>query len=596
MPPWVARQWHVLRPPTPVLAHRLQCVPRLRAAALRPYSTTSDGNERSSNLASINSAIIIPNSVANAKPDDLIEHITPVTLDRTAHNRFVVFLVTPSFAPWLLDDATFLRKALNRTYSRANEFLSTSGARIHALCAVVDKLPAAQSLDQLDRIEGLGHELNARSKRPPVSETGFEGLAYVTLRSGDSIPTPEASQPPPDQAAVSFVASRSFKKSLGHFSDTLRLPLANTVFQTGSPSTLIYSTWQKKDKEGEFNLLEKKNVTHHGVKLHTDVLCARSSSTLAIPLIPLTFPRRVEASMGNILRQVTGADGKTVVASHELEKVVPQFFSSRGEIAQATTVWALVMSREILAHVLATTSSMLGQLPDPDALDSSDASELLWDNLWAQKPPAWNELVPDALAAGARLHRVLSGGGGWGKKAGLLSLDPAVATSETPKEGGMVDGPGDLSSALQPVVRNGDYIQFFTSPPESVPGAKSGVEALKELEGAKKRWHWELGTIPSTADALTASSWQHDPSTPRNVFVLRNSFGALTEGGITINRHFKLRQKDEFSDIGASKVDVPFSRFSAVEIEGEETEASKAVDKVGKEKETSEAVGGLYNA
>ncbi|CAI6332796.1 unnamed protein product [Periconia digitata] len=566
MPPWVARQWHVLRPS--VRAIQLRNAPRSSIqVAIRGYSNTSGGNETRPNLISNNSAIVIPTSVGDATPEHFVKHIRPVSPARIDHHRFAVFFVTPSFAPWLLDDATFLQKAVNRVFSHLRISREQPPEHtVHALCAVVDKLPIPPSLDHVENLESLGEELRTRIVKPPIGEVGFEGMAYITLPLTDSIPSPLASQPASDQAAVSFVASTSSKNGLGHFTDTLRLPLSNTVFQTGSPSTMIYSTWAKSKETNALALQAKENVTHHSIKLQTDALCSRQTSTLAVPLIPLTFPRRVEASMGNILRQVAGPDGTTIVASHELERVVPRFFGARGESPQATTVWALVMSREILAHVLSTTGSMLGQIPDSESSKAVDAGEQSWERLWAQEQPAWNDLVPDAMATGARLHRVLSGGGGWGKKAGLLSLDPAVNTLETSSEENMADGPSDLSSALQPVVRNGDFVQFFTSPSEPASKSQFKVGTLNQLRGFKKRWRWEFGIIPSTADALTASSWQHDNVAPKDTFVFRGSFGALTEGGITINRQFRLHEKDAPSVVGASKVDVPFSRFSAVQI------------------------------
>lgn len=270
--------------------------------------------------------------------------------------------------------------------------------------------------------------------------------------------------------------------------------------------------------------------------------------------------------MGNIVRQVTGPDGTTVAASQELERVVPEFFGARGESPKATAVWALVMSKEIQAHVLSITGSMLGRSPDSDSVEAIGAGKQQWEKLWARKPPVWNDLVSEAIAAGARLHRVLSGGGGWGKKAGLLSLDPVANTPETPTEDVMADDPSDLSSALPSVVRNGEFIQFFASPPETASQPWSDAVKLKRMSRWRKRWHWELGTIPSTADALTAGSWQHDSAASKETYVFRGSFGALTEDGITMNGHFR-SPGEEPSKVRKSKVDVPFSRFSMVQVE-----------------------------
>jgi hypothetical protein len=441
-------------------------------------------------------------------------------------------------------------------------------ARIHALCAVVDKLPIPKAIGDQENIETEALE---RVKQPPVLEDGYEGIAYTTLRFDDSIP---ASTPPAadDNASVSFITSRR-ADSPGYFGDALRLPLANTVFQTGSPSTMTYSTWIKRKGGNDLELKEKRDVTQHGIQIHRGGSGQQCISTLAIPLVPLTDPRRVDASMGNILRRVIGPDGKSVTASQELESIVPRYYSSRGETSQATSVWALLIPKELMTSVLHKTNSLLGRQSDVDATTTA-GNDSLWEAFWKRSPSHWNDLVPTALASSARLHRVLSGGGGWGKKAGLLSLDP-IATAVDAKWStvGMSNEPNDLSSALQQVAHDGDYIQFFISP-SATSTAPNDPEAqsmkLEELTKVSTPWALELGTVPSTMDSIPGESWQHADSASKDVFVFKHSFGALAEGGLTLHRQFRLKSGDAFSLISGSKVDVPYSRFSAVNIGAEE--------------------------
>jgi hypothetical protein len=428
--------------------------------------------------------------------------------------------------------------------------------KVDALFAVVDRLPASKSIKLGHDKELLDDALRSRMKQPPVNETGFEGLAYTTLPLSDSIPT--ISPPTDDQPAISFYASRTSSHAKRDSGYSLRLPLANTVFQTGSPSTMVYSSWEMEQGATHFALKSARHVTHHGIKIHSNPSATRRTSALAIPLVPLTVPRQVEASMGNILRRVTGPDGKSALASQELEQVVPQFYSARREPSQATMAWALIMSKKLLPPIMSATKDMLG-LP-ADGAPGLEAD--LWEKLWKQNPAVWNELVPNAIAAGARLHRVLSGGGGWGKKAGLLSLDP-VAT--TPEKSSSEDDIFNLASALKHVARDGEFIQFFVSPADSTHDAADQSKLLINEIYSKPRWSLELGTIPSTVDALSAGSWQHNPGKSERPLVLRQSFGALTEGGITISRYFKPNSSEQPVLLaGASKVDVPFSRFSAV--------------------------------
>ncbi|KAJ4305693.1 hypothetical protein N0V90_001224 [Kalmusia sp. IMI 367209] len=490
------------------------------------------------------------------RPEDLIAYIKPIDRRRLSRNRFAVFFVTPSFATWLLDDGVFLQKALRQVYAHILE-QGQMHARIHALCAVVDKLPAPSPILDVENIENV---VSGRIKHPPVSETGHEGIAYATLRLSDSIPA--SSSTVLDKAAISFIASEGSDHEGGHWGDALRLPLANTVFQTGSPSTMTYSTWEKASGANELTLKDKQDVTHHGVRIRVGGPSTRYTSTLSVPLVPLSMPREVGASMGNILRRLISEDGTSITASQELEKFVPQYFASRGEPSQATTVWALVMRPDILESVIAKTTSLLYPSISNGGIAVSEDS--VWENFWKQDPPIWSDLVPAALASGARLHRVLSGGGGWGKKAGLLSLDPVptfeAEYSSSDSNDFDFDEPGTLSSALQQVARDGDYIQFFMSP----SCATKELDPLNSVQDASKVWGWEFGTIPSTTDSMPAIPGQMEASTPNNISVFRHTFGALAEGGMVINRNVELKSEDSISLVGGSTIDVPFSRFSAL--------------------------------
>lgn len=476
---------------------------------------------------------------------------------RVFKDRFAIFFVTPSFATWLLDDRVFLHKALQQSYAHLLDHNESPYARIHALCAVVDRLPASTLIGDID---DMTKERLKRVEDPAVLETGHEGIAYATLRFSDSIPS--SSSVIQDRAAISFVGFERPDEDGKHLSDSVRIPLANTVFQTGAPSTMTYSTWEKAKGTSELTLKEKRNISHHGIRMELNA--GKQSTALSVPLVPLSRPRQVEASMGNILRRVIGPDGASITASQELEQHVPKYFSARGEPSQATTVWALVMDGEQLTEAQKRTDFLLQQSHSIQTSNGHQSltDDKLWNNLWKQEPPAWNSLVSVALASGARLHRVLSGGGGWGKKAGLLSLDPVpVVEADAADESNNFDhfdGPGDLSSALQPVAQEGEYVQFFMSP--SVSAKSSSFGGGNE---DKSVWGLELGTIPSTTDSMLQASPQPEAPTTNEISVFRHTFGALAEGGMVLSRTFKLKANDSFSIIGRTTVDVPFSRFSA---------------------------------
>lgn len=551
------------------------------------------------------------------QPATLIEHIQPVALQQLAQNTFCVFLVTPSFAQWLGNDDVFVQKALSAVYSswlkEGEKGGMPSTLVVEALCAVVDKLPTGRALDHNTALED---EVFARSTQPPVSESGLEGIAYVTLPSTASVSS--AAPVSPDKGAIDFIISEH-SETPDKPSDILRLPLANTVFQTGTPRTMILSKWkllQAEQAEGTkqpVELISKSDISHHGIRItRHDRALSSVTSALSLPLIPLTHSRLVNGCMGNIIRQVVGPEKAIVTASSELEEVVPRFFKCRGEPVQATTVWALVVPRQLQARLSGRTVKMLKIYVKKNEKGQDDEKEL-WERLWQRDPPHWYHLASKALLQGARLHRVLSGGGGWGKKAGLLALDPVPLSGHNSRNSAMVseetedfearidrhfseaglpplypvplsdssswnsaiasEDPEDLSSALTPVVHEGDYIQFFISP---VPASASGIDPSIERQKLAalpqdKTCGWEIGTIPSTADSMPGGSWQHALSAANHISVFQNSFGALTEGGLTFTRRFQLRNQGKakqvlFEGVGTTTIDVPFSRFWALEV------------------------------
>lgn len=478
-----------------------------------------------------------------------------------------MILVTPSFAPWL-NDNVFLEKAIRRLYPFDTSNTSAkkrSVLKIHALCAVVDKLPAGSAIKENNL---SNDEPPQRLQEPPVSEAGFEGVAYATLAAGASVPS--VAQSPSGTGAIDFHWSKR-TSAFRQYADTLRLPLANTVFQTGTPSTMTFSTWNMPANSDQLVLNTKEKVFYHGIKVAGRNSADRTFTCLSIPLIPLTFPRQVKGCMGNIIRQIVGPDKKLITASSELEQIVPKFFKSRDEPAQATSAWALVMSGNLRRDIAFRTKQLLRRKLDAKELEADefeDKINLLWERLWKSDPPLWNHMVSLALAKGARLHRVLSGGGGWGKKAGLLSLDPVPMTEEESNEDltSASDHSKDFSSVLTPVVRDREWIQFFVSPTSTSKPEALELENLSQVANSSKTgvWSWELGCIPSTVDSLPGGSWQHTtPIDKRKVVAFKRSFGALTEKGLTFTRS-NISMEDSTKVARAMTVDVPFSRFSAV--------------------------------
>jgi hypothetical protein len=207
------------------------------------------------------------------------------------------------------------------------------------------------------------------------------------------------------------------------------VPVANTVFQNGRTSTLFAARWAGATWR-DFTAVERLDTRSGVVRVPVE---AGEGTGVTVPLLSITPLRTVKSALGNILKQFE-VEGKAVPASKELEDVVPKLLESRrrmglGEIRGPLNVWALVVPARLAGNWR------------PDVLDVLDVQALLRE--------------------GCRLHRVLSGGGGWGAKQGLLSLDPEAKFETTDDEdvesferdflagqmggsgGGSVVGPGD---------------------------------------------------------------------------------------------------------------------------------------------------------
>ena len=246
--------------------------------------------------------------------------------------------------------------------------------------------------------------------------------------------------------------------------------------------------------------------------------------------------RHDACSESDILRQISKStsndDGDLksgIPASSELEKELPRYVNERGIPHQRVAVWALV---------------------EPSDTSSTAVTK---------------QNIQHSLFNGSRIHRVVSGGGGWGKKQGLLSLDPEVAFAAEgrSREASMTemfasssdfepaftnDSPDFLEgldlqqniAQLSQVASPGDYIQFFVT-------SEDGVER-------------KTRSTPSTLTySFGVDAPEELPETPSPtsevVAVTPNHFGAVSESAISYS------QKDSTQANGQTKISVPGSRI-----------------------------------
>ena len=288
---------------------------------------------------------------------------------------------------------------------------------------------------------------------------------------------------------------------------TIELPIANTLFHNGQEATIRAERWVVGETilESKLACIKRSRLKAQTVRLGAPIDKLVKSFKPVAPLTMIGRRRTVAAAMGNVVRRfyIEGVSGPDEPASKELEDSVAQFFSDRGEDMQTLSIWALVGK--------STTA-----------------------------PPGMRNDLGRLLLRGAHLHRVLSGGGGWGNKQGLLSLDPeqdfngASNTSPFDSE--------DLDTGTGPsfgqTVSPGDVISFWMgplangSPEQSIqPAALDGSWEIHKI-----RKSFIFGTAPSTMDNRPSGApTPPEDSKPQDYTYVGNQFCMLSEKGWTLS-------------------------------------------------------------
>ena len=171
---------------------------------------------------------------------------------------------------------------------------------------------------------------------------------------------------------------------------------------------------------------------------------------------------------------------------------------------------------------------------------------------------------------GATLHRVTSGGGGWGTKQGLLSLDPAVdfaGPSPLTDVSTLDQSKGsDGRPAHDNIFASGNFIMFYGGPILASPEVRLQP---KQLHKARRRGdakgHYKIGVIPPL-DSTQPETPSEDTSS--KIFVQPNFFGMLSEQGACIEG-WQRTDEDGATDTPTlsrshtTRLDVPFATFDA---------------------------------
>lgn len=481
--------------------------------------------------------------------------LCPKETDMPQKPALLALLLTPSFAQHALNGKAPVQ-VLQRLHPGEGTALTKP---LDVVTAVVDRLPS-----------------------PTEPGAGREGLAYMFLRNPEplSIASQTGLNPSAQKAgSLSFEVPTTTTRPWNY---TVQLPLAQTIFSTGLVSTLVHSRYSYSATDGlvkgserhlESQTLRLPLDAHYGVlALHT-------------PLVPLTPFRVVRNLMGNIVRTLSSATAREdssnkpseksdpQPASQELEYAVSSYFEAKHMAPEPVNVWALI-------------------LPDPGAPWSRFKSEQHSQRtmrkitpekirgIWTGEKDQRGTLGSLDSAAlrffrngGGRLCRVLSGGGGWGKKAGLLSLDPdsVYSSRELRADQGWEFDFDDESvgaaerqqkQALGEVVKEGESIMFFLAPKgfHRTETADQSMEFVRKADNAAL-----FGVIPSTVDAIPGTLSEHTDGSSTNsanspgISHHPGLFGALSETGmaLTVSREERV--------ISQTKFDAPFSHVRITE-------------------------------
>ncbi|KAB8299076.1 hypothetical protein EYC80_001198 [Monilinia laxa] len=482
----------------------------------------------------------------------------------------IVVLVTPAFAQWLEDDS-FIKGLLERLTYHHGEGKTSYAV---AVGAVVDGL--APSPNDILRAERTG----------PLEGLSFMHGSRTQVLTSKSVWKPESfktNTTNPDKLAHLILSGKSrSKQSEQALATTISLPLANTLFVNGKHSTLEVSQWSRRGG------CEYKRI-RYVEKQYQHIKAFHHESTMVppifVPAVPLSLPRPIANGLGNIVRQLAFGpeDTDNRPASSELETQVTRYMEY-SKLHTNIGVWALIYRKGILDPNLKATT-----------LEATENLESIWGNDEENL-----RFVGTQLALGAILCRVVSGGGGWGAKQGLLSLDPQVTyedVSPATFEYTPYSTEHGQGTTLGNLARRGDYIQFFTINPDKLKDydslmkdsasaevsdldssasdeelavekyitkepEKTGLD-LREASDLSWSKRSVFGVVPSTIDKLPTSEVSGESTAPAKTAPFltfrKGEFGAVSESGIYLHSSHQKRVNDTSYEHINTKIDMPYS-------------------------------------
>ncbi|OJD14141.1 hypothetical protein AJ78_05490 [Emergomyces pasteurianus Ep9510] len=504
-------------------------------------------------------------------PSDIVSQLPILAHSEGISHIVPVVLVTPKFASWVMKTHPFLSESVTHMFQNARQNISSSeDSIVYSIAAVVDKLPVPSATSGLREVVEWGDKL--------AGQHGCEGVSLLlanrdalSAEVGQSILQRDMSTPEMEPT-LSYLFHQPTTKQTSPAQATFAevgVRLANTLFVNGKSRTMLASRWRHSSYADLTSIDTTLTLDKECDLVSCRVECAKEPHAVAahVPLHPVTEPRKIVTSMGNIISQLCRGDGSgsTIPASTELEKALPAYLKENNLENQRVAVWALVQP------VASNDERPVSSDMTADANVNTNGRNKQMDPFVA-------------INNGATLHRVVSGGGGWGKKQGLLSLDPeysyqaeyAAAVSgqvrrfrdifeETASgsEAGVRDRrepmltlfdevPGSIQfkddrllTDLSEIAKEGDMVQFLTAPLDN-PEATMPVEEASSIDADETRTtQISFGVIPSSDASWSAveeeeeeeeqaSAAEQGSISPcdRGILAIPNHFGALSEKGL----------------------------------------------------------------
>ncbi|OAX83888.1 hypothetical protein ACJ72_01748 [Emergomyces africanus] len=532
-------------------------------------------------------------------PSDIISQLPTLACSDDISHTVPVLLVTPAFASWVVKPHPFLSELMTHMFPNAQQNISSSeDSVVYSVAAVVDKLPIDSAISSLRE----GGEWWNKS----AGQHGCEGVSLF-LASRDALFAEVAQSirkrdmsTPEMEPTLSYLfhqpASNPASPATTATFAEVGVRLANTLFVNGKSRTMLASRWlysscsTSTSTDTTLTLDKEYNLVRCRIK------CAKTPHIVAarVPLHPVTKPRKIVTSMGNIISQLCKDDGSgsTIPASTELEKALPAYLKENNLENQRVAVWALVQP------VASLDEHLISSGVTTHANVNSNRSGRPIDPLVA-------------INNGARLHRVVSGGGGWGKKQGLLSLDPEYSyqaengASEQVRRvheifdatglGSEIDigdewkpmpavfdevpgsiqfKDGRLMTELSEIAKQGDMVHFLTAPLDNPDATMTAHEPSSTGADQKRTTQISFGVIPASDGSWSAAEegeegeeGEEKHTSTAEILAAPNHFGALSEKGLVYSIYSEEALEDDHDIerpgqlVLGTKIDVPGSRI-----------------------------------